>query len=49
VRSHKYPISRSTFYYTNGDPTGQAKSFLDFTLSPEGQKIVLEVGFVPLK
>jgi phosphate transport system substrate-binding protein len=49
VRSHAYPISRSTFYYTNGTPTGQAKSFLDFTLSPAGQKIVEEVGFAPLK
>jgi phosphate transport system substrate-binding protein len=49
VRSHAYPISRSTFYYTNGEPTGEAKSFLDFTLSPAGQKIVETVGFAPLK
>jgi phosphate transport system substrate-binding protein len=49
VRGHEYPISRSTFYYTNGDPTGEAKSFLDFTLSPAGQKIVEQVGFAPLK
>ena len=47
VRNHSYPISRSTFYYTNGTPTGEAKSFLDFTLSPAGQKIVQEVGFAP--
>ena len=49
VRGHEYPISRSTFYYTNGDPTGLAKDFLDFTLSSTGQKIVEEVGFAPLK
>ena len=49
VRNHSYPISRSTFYYTNGEPTGEAKAFLDFTLSPEGQKIVKDVGFAPLK
>jgi phosphate transport system substrate-binding protein len=49
VRGHTYPISRSTFYYTNGDPTGLAKDFLDFTCSPAGQKIVEEVGFAPLK
>jgi phosphate transport system substrate-binding protein len=49
VRSKTYPVSRSTFYYTNGTATGLAKDFLDFTLSPEGQKIVLQVGFVPLK
>jgi phosphate transport system substrate-binding protein len=49
VQNHSYPISRSTFYYTNGEPTGEAKAFLDFTLSPAGQKIVKEVGFAPLK
>jgi phosphate transport system substrate-binding protein len=49
VRGHTYALSRSTFYYTNGEPTGVAKEFLDFTLSPAGQKIVKEVGFVPLK
>lgn len=49
VQNHSYPISRSTFYYTNGDATGEAKAFLDFTISPAGQKIVQEVGFAPLK
>jgi phosphate transport system substrate-binding protein len=49
VRDHSYPISRSTFYYTNGPPSGEAASFLDFTLSSAGQKIVKEVGFAPLK
>jgi phosphate transport system substrate-binding protein len=49
VRNKSYPISRSTFYYTNGEATGEAKSFLDYTLSPAGQKIVQEVGFAPLK
>jgi phosphate transport system substrate-binding protein len=49
VRSKTYPISRATFYYTNGEPTGLAKEFLDFTLSSAGQKIVDQVGFVPLK
>jgi phosphate transport system substrate-binding protein len=49
VQNHSYPISRSTFYYTNGEPTGEAKAFLDFTVSPAGQKIVEEVGFAPLK
>ena len=49
VQNHSYPISRSTFYYTNGEATGEAKSFLDFTTSAAGQKIVQEVGFAPLK
>ena len=49
VQNLTYPISRKTFYYTNGDATGEAKSFLDFTLSTEGQKIVEQVGFAPVK
>jgi phosphate transport system substrate-binding protein len=49
VQNHSYPISRSTFYYTNGEPSGEAKAFLDFTISSAGQKIVEQVGFAPLK
>ena len=49
VQNHSYPLSRSTFYYTNGLPEGEAKAFLDFTISPAGQKIVQQVGFAPLK
>ena len=41
-------LSRSTFYYTNGTPTGEAASS-SFTISPAGQKIVQQVGFAPLK
>ena len=49
VQDHSYPYWRPTFYYTNGEPTGIAKAFLDFTLSAGGQKIVNQVGFVPIK
>lgn len=49
VLEKKYPYARPTFYYTNGDPTGLAKEFVDFTIAPEGQKIVEQVGFVPIK
>lgn len=49
VRSKSYPYSRPTFYYTNGDPQGEAKAFVDFTLGKKGQGIVKQVGFVPVK
>ncbi len=49
VQNHSYPYWRPTFYYTNGEPGGIAKTFLDFTLSSVGQKIVNQVGFVPIK
>jgi len=35
--------------YTNGKPAGTIKLFIDFLKGPEGQKIVEEEGFVPLK
>src|SRR5256714_4745569 len=49
VPAQTYPYARPTFYYTNGEPTGLAKQFVDFTISDAGQKIVEQVGFVPIK
>ncbi|OGW92925.1 MAG: hypothetical protein A3K16_02685 [Omnitrophica bacterium RIFCSPLOWO2_01_FULL_45_24] len=49
VLSGKYPISRPLFIYTNGEPKGLVKKFVDFILSKEGQEIVLKTDFVPIK
>ena len=49
VHAKKYPYARPTFYYTNGEPTGEAAKFIEFTLSDEGQKIAEKVGFVPVR
>ncbi|MEW5758824.1 MAG: phosphate ABC transporter substrate-binding protein [Candidatus Omnitrophota bacterium] len=49
VVSGKYPISRPLFIYTNGEPKGDVKKFVDFILSKEGQDIVLKTDFVPIK
>ena len=46
VRNKTWPYARPTFYYTNGEPSGVAKEFVDFTIGPTGQKIVDRVGFV---
>jgi phosphate transport system substrate-binding protein len=48
VINGKYPISRPLFIYTNGTPVGLVKKFVDFTLSKEGQDIVLVTDFVPV-
>lgn len=48
VINGKYPISRPLFLYTNGIPGGLVKKFVDFTLSKEGQDIVLAIDFVPI-
>lgn len=49
VRDKSWPYARPTYYYTNGEPAGLAKAFVEFTVSPAGQKIVENVGFVPVK
>lgn len=46
VRNSSYAYARPTFFMTNGEPAGLIKDFMDFTLGPEGQKIVERVGFV---
>jgi len=48
VQDGRYPLSRSLFFYTIGQPEGQAKEFIDWVLSPEGQKVCEAVGYYPL-
>lgn len=49
VLSKKYPYSRPLFMYTNGEPQGDVKAFIDFLKSEEGQKIAEEQGFIGLR
>lgn len=48
IQSKEYPIARTLQMYTNDEPTGLTKKFIDFILSTEGQKIVEEQGFISL-
>lgn len=49
VLSNTYPISRPLLMVTRGRPQGLVADFLNFVLSPEGQKIVIKIDFVPVK
>jgi len=49
VYSEKYPITRDLYFYTFGDPSTKVQKFIDFVLGPEGQKIVGEEGYLPIK
>ncbi len=44
-----YPIARYLYVYTNGEPQGEVKAFVDYLLSAEGQKHVKDQGFIPLQ
>jgi phosphate transport system substrate-binding protein len=47
-REGGYPITRPLLLYTAGEPKGKAKHFLDWILDEPGQKVVVELGYVPI-
>jgi phosphate transport system substrate-binding protein len=49
IANGTYPIQRDLLFVTNGDPSGYAKAFLDFTLSPAGQAILKANNEVSIK
>lgn len=49
AKDKSYPISRPLFFMYEKVNADKVKAIIDYTLSEEGQKIVLEVGYVPLK
>lgn len=48
VNSGEYPIARDLYMYTNGEPEGQVKTYMEWIIGPEAQQIVLDLGFVPV-
>jgi phosphate transport system substrate-binding protein len=44
-----YPIVRPLYFLTATEPTGLVKEFLDFCTGIEGQTIVEEEGYIPVK
>ncbi len=49
ARAKKIVTSRMLYMYTNGEPKGDVKKYLDFLVSADGQKYVAREGFVTLK
>jgi phosphate transport system substrate-binding protein len=49
IAKNQYPISRYLFMYLRNKPTGEMKKYIDWILSPEGQKLVVEMGYFPVK
>ena len=48
VNDKSYAIARDLYMYTNGEPAGLIKEYLDWILSDEAQLIVAQLGFVPV-
>jgi phosphate transport system substrate-binding protein len=49
IRSGTYPISRFLYMYLVRRPEGALKSYIDWVLGDEGQKLVSEVGYFPIR
>lgn len=48
VNAGTYAVARPLFMYTNGEPKGAINDYINWILGPAGQKIVADLGFVPL-
>jgi len=48
VRNDTYPITRYLHFYTTKVPNGAVKNFIDWVLSPVGQQVIEQSGYIPL-
>jgi len=44
-----YPIARPLYMYTNGEPQGEIKKYMDWIMSDTGQCLVAREGYAPLR
>jgi phosphate transport system substrate-binding protein len=49
IKNGTYPLSRPLFFYVRPKAAPEIKAFTDWVLSPEGQAIVVKVGYFPIK
>jgi phosphate transport system substrate-binding protein len=43
-----YPIARPLYLYTLGEPSGSVQEFIQWILSEKGQRIVEQLGYIPV-
>ncbi|MCL2070936.1 MAG: substrate-binding domain-containing protein [Oscillospiraceae bacterium] len=48
IQNGSYPFVNDFYAVTNGEPQGNAKLLIDWILSPQGQRLIEETGYVPL-
>ena len=49
IAKNQYPITRFLYMYLRNRPTGETKKYIDWILSTEGQRVVTEIGYFPIK
>jgi phosphate transport system substrate-binding protein len=48
AQNDTYPLTRYLHFFTTQAPDGAVKKFIDWVLSPAGQKVVKQSGYIPL-
>jgi len=49
VLAETYPLARTLYVVSNGEPDGAAAAWLSFARSDAGQRLVAESGYIPLR
>lgn len=49
ILDRSYPISRPLYMYTNGEPAGAVKEYLDWILGDAGQRVLHDRGYSPVR
>jgi phosphate transport system substrate-binding protein len=49
IAKSEYPITRYLYMYLRNRPTGETKKYIDWILGAEGQRVVTEIGYFPVK
>lgn len=47
VETGAYPISRDLYFFTNGDPQGEAYGYISYVLSDEMDQTIRDAGYIP--
>ncbi len=48
VRNNSYALARYLYFYTARTPRGAVKAFIDWISSRAGQRLVKQIGFIPI-
>jgi len=49
IAKNQYPVTRYLYLYMRNRPTGEVKKYIDWILSAEGQQIITDVGYFPVR
>jgi phosphate transport system substrate-binding protein len=49
IKKNQYPITRYLYMYLRNRPTGELKKYIDWIISPEGQQLVVQMGYFPVR